>query len=109
MILVILESPYSGDVEGNDLYLNACLADSLSRGEAPFASHGLYTRHGVLDDTNANERAKGIAAGFAWRRCADKTVVYVDKGISEGMKQGILHAVRIRHKVEYRKILEVIT
>lgn len=41
---VIIESPYHGNVERNLRYLRACLRDSLLRGEAPFASHGLEFR-----------------------------------------------------------------
>jgi len=85
---VIIESPYAGDVERNLRYLRACMADCLRRGEAPFASHGLYTQEGVLDDRNPSERAHGIAAGFAWRTVADATVIYLDLGWSLGMFQG---------------------
>ena len=86
---VIIESPYAGDVEKNLRYLRAAMADSLSRGEAPFASHGLYTQPGVLDDTNPAERVLGIEAGFAWREVANATIVYADLGISPGMQSGI--------------------
>ena len=34
MRLVILESPYAGDIERNVAYARACLRDSLLRGEA---------------------------------------------------------------------------
>ena len=33
--LVVLESPYAGDVARNVRYARACLRDSLLRGEAP--------------------------------------------------------------------------
>ncbi|WP_242137359.1 hypothetical protein [Sphingomonas sp. TREG-RG-20F-R18-01] len=82
---VILESPYAGDVERNVAYARACLADSLARGEAPIASHLLYTQPGVLDDSKPGERAHGIAAGLAWKSVADAQVFYVDLGWSNGM------------------------
>ena len=85
MRLVILESPYAGEVEANVLYARACLKDSLSKGESPIASHLLYTQPGVLDDLVADERALGIAAGLAWRRVAESAVFYVDRGWSRGM------------------------
>lgn len=99
---VIIESPYAGDVEENLRYLRACLRDSLLRGEAPFASHGLYTQAGVLDDTDPEERAHGIEAGFAWRPAAEATVVYTDRGISHGMHQGIEDARCNGRIIEYR-------
>lgn len=105
MKLVIVESPYSGAIGRNTLYLRACLADCLRRGEAPFASHGLYTQPGVLSDTNATERSLGIEAGFAWRSVADLTVVYADLGISYGMLQGIRNASERGCPIEYRWLL----
>ncbi len=104
MIHVIIESPYAGDVEGNLTYLRACLRDSLLRGEAPIASHGLYTQPGVLDDTVPEERALGMNAGFAWRCRAAKTVVYTDRGISGGMRLGIEVAHDLGHPIEYREL-----
>jgi hypothetical protein len=76
------------------------------RGEAPFASHGLYTLPGVLDDFDPTERKLGIAAGFAWRDVAQLTVVYEDYGVSDGMRQGIAHAEGIGRAVEMRRLWE---
>lgn len=104
VIPVILESPYAGDVGENLTHLRACLRDSLLRGEAPFASHGLYTQPGVLDDTVPAERDAGIKAGFVWRPRAVKTVVYVDRGISGGMALGIDHAKSCGHVIEFRSL-----
>ena len=85
-------------------YLRACMHDSLMRGEAPYASHALYTQPGVLDDTLPQEREHGMRAGFVWRDAADKTVVYADRGVSRGMEYGIEHAEETGHPVEYRKL-----
>lgn len=83
-------------------YARACVADSLSRGEAPFASHLLYTQRGILDDNNPRERRKGIKAGFEWHKKADKVCVYLDRGISRGMQQGIANAVKNNLPIEMR-------
>lgn len=104
MIRVILESPYAGDVQKNVRYARACMKDCLSRGETPFASHLLYTQPGVLKDHDPEERKLGINAGFAWREVADKTVVYTDLGLSEGMIRGIEHARQHNLSIEYRKL-----
>jgi hypothetical protein len=104
MKLVIVESPYAGHVERNLTYLRAVLRDSLSRGEAPFASHGLYTQEGVLRDDVAEERALGIEAGFAWWRAADLIAVYVDLGLSSGMSRAITRAEKLRMPIELRRI-----
>lgn len=104
MRLVILESPYAGDVETNVTYARTCMRDSLSRGEAPIASHLLYTQPGVLRDWIASERQWGIDAGLAWRTAAEATVVYADNGISLGMMYGISKAEADGKPVEYRRI-----
>lgn len=99
---VILESPYSGDVEKNIDYARRCLRDCLLRGESPIASHLLYTQPGVLDDRLLEERKLGIEAGLVWGSVAEATVVYIDYGISSGMKYGIERAKKDGRPVEYR-------
>lgn len=88
---VIVESPYHAETpEGVDLnvaYARACVRDSVLHGEAPIASHLLFTQPGILDDRKPDERAKGIAAGLAWRAVADLTVFYTDLGWSRGMRE----------------------
>lgn len=104
MRLVIIESPYAGDVGRNVRYARAAMLDCLNRGEAPFASHLLYTQRGVLNDLDTKERRLGIAAGLAWGAKADATVVYVDLGVSDGMMIGVGHAKAAGRPVEVRKI-----
>lgn len=101
---VVIESPYAGDVERNLLYLRACLHDCFKRGEAPFASHGLYTQEGVLDDASPDERRRGIEAGLRWGAAAEATVVYADLGVTDGMRLGIADAELARRPVEYRTL-----
>lgn len=85
MPLVIIESPYAGEIERNVSYARAAVRDSLMRGEAPIASHLLYTQQGILCDEVSGERLRGIAAGHAWRRVCDFAAFYVDHGYSRGM------------------------
>ena len=106
---VIVESPYKGNLIQrwfNRRYARACLHDCLRRGEAPFASHLLYPQPGVLRDGVALEREQGIAAGLAWAETAQATVVYTDRGISDGMRTGIAHAQEIGRPLEYRRLSE---
>lgn len=104
MRLVILESPFAGDVNANIAYARACVRDSLQRGEAPIASHLLYTQPGILDADIPAERQRGIDAGLAWRAVAEASVVYVDRGVSAGMRHGIAAARQARVPVYYRSI-----
>lgn len=109
MRLVILESPYAAStpegVRANVEYARACLRDSLMRGESPIASHLLYTQPGVLDDTIPDERQGGIDAGLAWRKVAEASVVYTDRGISAGMQYGIQAAKDAGIRIEMRRLL----
>jgi len=73
-------------------------------GEAPIASHLLYTQPGVLNDADARERQWGIDAGLEWKEVADATVVYVDRGVSNGMKYGIAAAKRAGLPIIYRTL-----
>jgi hypothetical protein len=112
MRLVVIESPYGHNVDGsradaatierNARYLRACLADCLARGEAPIASHALYTQPGVLDDTKPEERKRGMLAGWAWHRVTDAIVIYLDLGVTQGMRDGVanarLYAVEIKKR-----------
>jgi DNA methylase len=101
---VIVESPYGGLVELNKAYAKACMRDCLERGEAPFASHLLYTQSGILRDDIGEERACGIAAGLEWGACAEATVVYTDLGITEGMMQGVEAAEKAGRPIEDRSL-----
>lgn len=103
---VVLESPFAGDVEANLAYARACVRDSLLRGEAPIASHLLYTQPGILNDDDRNERAHGINAGHAWMYGGGvaAVVVYIDRGISSGMEAGIRTAEVLGLPVERRSL-----
>ncbi|MGH6822589.1 MAG: hypothetical protein ACREC4_03715 [Methylocella sp.] len=101
---VILESPYAGATEENIAYACRCMRGSLARGEAPFASHLLYTHPGILDDMIAADRMHGIAAGQAWLLVAEACVVHTDMGVSEGMACGIVAAQAADVPVEHRTI-----
>lgn len=98
MKLVIIESPYRGDVTRNTRYLRACIRDCLKRGESPYASHRMLTD--ALNDDDPEERAIGIEAGLAWRHAMSpvfrndgaiigyspaRHVFYLDIGATTGM------------------------
>jgi hypothetical protein len=101
---VIVESPYAGDIEANMAYARACVRDCVLRGEAPIASHVLFTQPGILHDDVAHERRLGISAGHAWIEVADAVVVYIDHGISPGMQEGMRAAERAGIPIEKRTL-----
>src|SRR5262245_38945701 len=103
---VVVESPFRGRTDAEALlnkeYLRQAMRDSFSRGEAPFASHRLYTD--CLYDNIGYERQLGIEAGLVWGALADLTAVYEDLGISEGMQRGIDRAAREGRPIEHRSL-----
>ena len=109
---VLVESPFAGRGESdkeirknrkkNVEYARHCLNDCFQKGEAPYASHLLYTQEGILDDDIPEERELGIEAGLLWGSEAEKTVVYLDRGFSKGMARGVRRAISEGRKVEYR-------
>jgi hypothetical protein len=109
MKLVVVESPFAGDIERNKKYARACCKDCFERGEFPFASHLLYTQEGILDDNVPEQRRLGIDAGFEWAKHAELTAVYTDLGISRGMQEGIKEAERKGREVEYRKLSDIMS
>ncbi len=109
---VIIESPYKHSdpvvFKAYQIYLDQCIADSLvNRKEYNFASHKMYTR--TTNDDIPEERTFGIEAGLAWYEMVDKAVVYVDHGLSNGMKHGIRRAISKGKPVEYRSLYRVLT
>ncbi|MDO8600563.1 MAG: hypothetical protein Q7R73_03010 [bacterium] len=105
---VIVESPYGSTdpeiIERNIAYARACLRDCILRGEAPLVSHLLHMQDGVL----RNEIPCGTEAGFVLGQCADacaeKTVVYIDLGISGDMINAMERAIKAKRLIEYRSL-----
>lgn len=88
---IIIESPYTATTAKvlirNQNYLKACIRDSIARCEAPFAGHFFYTQ--FLNDRDPRDRRLGMLLARSWLSTAALVAVYVDLGISPGMKQGI--------------------
>ncbi len=102
---VIIESPYAGSVNRNVRYARLCLRDSLRRGEAPLASHLLYTQ--ALNDDNEEQRQWGIDAGLEWLKVAEKHVFYVDYGYSKGMQYALRYSLEMGNiDIEERELFK---
>lgn len=102
--LVIIESPYAGDIVRNVTYARACIRDSIMRGEAPFGSHLLYTQPGILRDEVHEERELGMGLGWHIMRRAQLVAVYTDLHWSSGMKRGKEAATEAGVPVEERRL-----
>ncbi|WP_047308831.1 hypothetical protein [Rhodopseudomonas palustris] len=100
--LVILESPFAGDRNANVAYARRAAHDCAMRGESPQASHLLFTQ--FMNDFVPAERELGIALGLAWRRVADYSVFYTDRGWSSGMNAALDSAIAERRPFVLRAI-----
>lgn len=85
--LVIIESPYRGDIAANVDYARIACRDSYDRGEIPFASHLLYPQ--FLDDNVDIERRDGINFGYVFWQISQTIVFYTDLGWSPGMEKAL--------------------
>lgn len=109
---VLVESPYGTNEDGtradpatralNVRYLLACMYDCFMRGEAPFASHGLYPL--LLDDGRPEHRTMGMEAGWRWGDAAERSVVYLDRGFTPGVAGGVLRACTEARSVVFRTL-----
>lgn len=99
---VVIESPYKGDIKLNIRYLEACIRDSVYRGETPYASHKMLTV--ALNDADPEERELGIQCGLEMSSRLDKHVFYTDLGWTEGMRKAYDFCVRSNKAYEVRQI-----
>lgn len=102
--LVMVESPYAGDVETNLRYLHACMRDCIRRGEVPVASHKLYP--GPLNDDDPEERRLGLVLGKHLMSHCDLVAIYEDLGVSQGMHLGIRNANELNLPMPRRRLGE---
>ncbi len=99
--VVLIETPYSGDIEGNIAFCRKCMLDSWKKKEIPIATHLLWTNfHGdfVADDDKDNTvmgREWALQCGDMLRhKKTDLVVFYIDKGWSSGMKHAMEQCLR---------------
>lgn len=106
--LVLVEAPFAAktrsDRKRNDAYLVAAMRDSLSRGECPYASALVFANSGVLDDNDPEQRTLGIESGLAWGAKASLSAVYVDLGLTDGIRIGIARANKEGRPIELRHV-----
>ena len=100
--VVIVESPFAGDLEGNAAYARRACADCLKRGEVPYASHLFFPQ--FLDELKPEERELGLTAGYAMWPIARKIVFYTDRGMSSGMQRAYQRATTYALPIEMRKL-----
>jgi hypothetical protein len=99
-VVVLLESPYSGNIPLHVAYAQRAMADARSRGEIVLMPHLLWTQHHkaphyfVSDfkpeyDISGAGREESLEQIKVLRRFCHKVVFYMDYGMSSGMKHGL--------------------
>ena len=109
-VRVIIESPFKGrdkfQLWSNIQYARLCVRDSILRGEAPIASHLLYTQPDILNDDIPAERTLGMGvvfSGLLWRNYVQSTRI---TGISSGMEAGI-RAQEFGKEIVYQTFMKI--
>lgn len=102
--IVIIESPYGGDIRKNTLYAQCAMRDAILRGEAPYASHLLYPQPNILQEERLDERQLGITCGYAFWPGAACIAFYIDLGISPGMHKALERVNRLKVNFELRNL-----
>jgi hypothetical protein len=108
---VVIETPYSGNIEENVKYCWLCMHDSyFNHGEAPVATHLLWTQlspenHIVQHVPDTEEgRKRAMQRCKELRKKIGKVVFYCDLGMSRGMTQAKQEAEEAGIEIEYRNI-----
>jgi len=96
---VFICSPYAGAVEENVELARKLCRKAIEAGHAPFAPHLHYP--GIVDDSNADERAVGISCGLRFMAACDEVWAYIGQGRSAGMIQEIAHATNTGKPIRY--------
>lgn len=112
--VVMIESPYSGDIDRNVRYLQLAMADAmLNHNECPYASHIGMTMHARAskyycsdydEKWNLLTREQAIRLSHNIRHRCDFTVFYVDRGWSTGMKAALEYCTKNQLPYEIRSI-----
>jgi hypothetical protein len=92
-----------GDLKRNKTYAVRAVQDSVSRGEAPFATH-LYGPQFTADDADPALRRIWLDITHAWRIQASLVAFYVDLGMSDGMVEAQQLANKYKIGCDYRRI-----
>lgn len=88
--LLYVCSPYRGDTKRNKEYARKLTRAALDNGFIPVTVHLYLTE--ATDDTNPEERVRGMAAGMKILENCKYIVVGDRYGISEGMKAELTFA-----------------
>lgn len=103
---VVLVSPFMAEdyTKANmaKRYADRCTKDSVNKQEAPLVSHSFY--YDVLNVKNPIERDIGLQSQLSWIKHAELVAVYVDLGITPGMRVAINNAILLSKRIEYRTI-----
>lgn len=101
--LVAIELPWDG-VPAD--YLQQCLRDSISRGEAPVTSHGMLCATQALDYASEPDRALVLTIGRMFIFYAKMVAVYADYGISRDMRLALEFAHSLNKPIVIRRIIQ---
>lgn len=105
---VFICSPFSADNDAdffrNIEYAQDATRDAISRGESPYTPHLFLTQ--VLKDEDPQERALSLEISKRFLMRCDGIAVYLDHGVSPGMRGEIAAAQAAHMTIWYRNVGE---
>jgi hypothetical protein len=113
--IIVLESPYSGNIATHVQYAQRAMLDARKRGEIVLVPHLLWTQHHLcptvfVSDYDEKYDVKGCGRDESLeqirtlRGVADKVVFYMDYGMSPGMRAGREDCLAHKYTMEERYI-----
>ena len=101
---IFICSPYSGNIRENVTTAQAMCKLAIKHGYAPFAPHLLYPQ--LLDDTNPNQRGKGMSCGRAFLAVCNE-VWQLDVPPTIGMEEELAFAHLLQIPVKKFEIKQI--
>lgn len=91
-MIILVESPYSGDIQRNSEYARRAMLHVIEQGHTPIVPHLLYPQ--VLDDSDPEQRETALQMCAELRRVAHEVWFFVDYGSSSGMERAMWEMVK---------------
>lgn len=91
-MIVLIESPYAGDIQRNSEYARRAMLYVIEQGRTPIVPHLLYPQ--VLDDSDPMQRERALEMCAELRESVNQVWFFTDYGWSDGM-------LRAEHEMEF--------
>lgn len=106
-VFLAAPAPHDGPGETAQLaaYTRMCVRHStLTKGESPLSGPLVFGHDDILDRNIPAHRRIGIEAALAWLEHAEMVVVYIDRGVTQPMREAMDLAATMGKPIEVRRL-----